>query len=639
MQIRLRRESDENFLEWILNPEGKLKQFEEIKEHMKLEYLADPFDFVVAFSGGKDSTLVATLLWEMLEELPPEKRHKKVHIVSSDTLVETKKLSDHLYNNLELMATNGKHLGIEVHLVQPTPKQGFFRHVIGLGVMPPAPGKGFQWCTDRMKIKPMSAKMKDILARQPIILPEPSYYHRLTIILGTRLDESQKRANSIERHTDGYFGIHDYVPLARTYMPIKYVSTDDLWNYLRYNRTHLPWGTPLASLESLYGSSTLGECPVIRSKKELTYSCGGNSRNGCWTCLMGGREDKMLLELMQKGDPTSSYLSEWKQFLWDVNFDVRYKDPIKRVQDMERHVSATREGGFLEDKSLWYSNEFERYVDEYERYERAWKGNEKGEYDPGKFTFELRRMLLEKLLYTQEKVGYSLISDDELTLILEEWAKEGFHVSKDDLRPINHQHDGAVVLRRDWTVNEKETTNPNPIFFVKVKLNMSASELAVYHKNRQRLTGRSIFCFYDHQDFSHAKSVINEATFLVCREGITNQKQATEYVHQWFFLDGQGVIGEGEQAIPKMSDEAFHAAINFLMVDSLVEAFGQMDEQISHIRKNPQLLETITTEHRNIAKKWLLFQRWIRLEQHSSVEECAEQLPRTGEHGQLEFQL
>jgi len=151
----------------------------------------------------------------------------------------------------------------------------------------------------------MNELMSDILKQQPVIIPEPDYYHRLTILLGVRLDESVKRAESIRRHTgDDVFGVHDYVPSARVYHPIKYVSTDDLWNYLKYNTTTLPWGMPLEKLEAFYGG-TNKECSVIRSKKEVNQSCG-NSRNGCWVCMMGGKTDKMLEELINGGD--SCYL-------------------------------------------------------------------------------------------------------------------------------------------------------------------------------------------------------------------------------------------------------------------------------------------------------------------------------------------
>lgn len=609
-----RIESDDNFMEWLLNPEEKLQQFNDIKEHMREEYLNDPYDIVISYSSGKDSTLVATLIWQMLESLPPEQRHKKVHIVSSDTLVETNQLTTYLHANLEMMAQRGKDLGIEIHLIQPRLIERYFRHVIGLGVIPPAPGKGFQWCTSRLKLNSISRIMSQILKQQPVILPEPDCKHRLTVGLGVRLDESSKRRASVLRYSgEDVFGIHDYVPNARVWHPVKYVSTDDLWNYLKYRTTTLPWGMPIERLEALYGGANTKECPVVRSKSELNKSCGGNSRNGCWTCLMGGRNDKMLQELIDGGDTSVTYLAEWKAFLYDVTFDCRYKDPIKGLKDIEKKAIETLDEGFLGDETLWYANEFEQYTEEYKTYERAFKGNEKGEYDPGKFSFNMRRMLLEKLFYAQRMAGYSLISDEEVELILQEWANEGFYVSLEDLKPINHQYDGAVVLKRDWSINEKETTNPNPIFYVQLPMNMSATELAIYHKERQRLTGRSIFCYYDHTDLAHMKAVYNRATFIVCNESITTQEQANEYVHDWFYLAGTETIGTDGQPFMKMTKEAFYATLNHLMLDTLQNSIVSLDEEIKRLKEDSTTLKGLSnSEQDKLSKKWLLFQRWMR---------------------------
>lgn len=609
-----RIESDDNFMDWILNPEEKLQQFNDIKEHMREEYLNDPYDIVISYSSGKDSTLVATLMWQMLESLPPEQRHKKVHIVSSDTLVETNQLTTYLHANLEMMAQRGKDLGIEVHLIQPRLIERYFRHVIGLGVIPPAPGKGFQWCTSRLKIQGTSRKMKEILKQQPVIIPEPECKHRLTIALGVRLDESSKRSASVTRHTgDDVFGDHDYVPNARVWHPVKYVSTDDLWNYLKYQTTTLPWGMPINRLEALYGGANTKECPVIRSKSELNKSCGGNSRNGCWTCLLGGRNDKMLQELIDGGDTSVTYLAEWKAFLFDVTFDCRYKDPIKGLKDIEKKANETIDDGFLGDESLWYANEFEQYTSEYKTYERAFRGNEKGEYDPGKFSFEMRKILLEKLFYAQQMAGYSLISDEEVDLILQEWANEGFRVSLEDIKPINHQYDGALVLKRDWSINEKETTNANPIFYVQLPMNMSATELAVYHKERQRLTGRSIFCYYDHTDLAHMKAVYNQATFIVCKDGITTQEQANEYVNEWFYLAGTKTMGTDGQPFTKMTKEAFQATLNHLMLDTLQNSLISLDKEIKELKEDSTVLDELDhAEQERLSKKWLLIQRWMR---------------------------
>ena len=52
-------------------------------------YLADLRPWIIGFSGGKDSTTILSLIYSALLDLPPNKRHKHVYVVSSDTLVET----------------------------------------------------------------------------------------------------------------------------------------------------------------------------------------------------------------------------------------------------------------------------------------------------------------------------------------------------------------------------------------------------------------------------------------------------------------------------------------------------------------------------------------------------------------------
>lgn len=70
-----------------MNEEAQ-KQFKAIIEQMALVYKHDSRPWMIGYSGGKDSTLLCQLTFEMLESLAPEERKKKVYIVTSDTMVE-----------------------------------------------------------------------------------------------------------------------------------------------------------------------------------------------------------------------------------------------------------------------------------------------------------------------------------------------------------------------------------------------------------------------------------------------------------------------------------------------------------------------------------------------------------------------
>lgn len=60
----------------------------EIKDSLRDFYLADSRPWLVGFSGGKDSTLVASLIFDAVQSVPAEQRKKEVAIVCTDTRVE-----------------------------------------------------------------------------------------------------------------------------------------------------------------------------------------------------------------------------------------------------------------------------------------------------------------------------------------------------------------------------------------------------------------------------------------------------------------------------------------------------------------------------------------------------------------------
>lgn len=62
---------------------------EDVLEIIKDLYLQDKIPWICGYSGGKDSTAVVQLVWTALSQLPPDKLQKSVHVISTDTLVES----------------------------------------------------------------------------------------------------------------------------------------------------------------------------------------------------------------------------------------------------------------------------------------------------------------------------------------------------------------------------------------------------------------------------------------------------------------------------------------------------------------------------------------------------------------------
>lgn len=273
-----------------------------IREIQEL-YLADERPWIIGFSGGKDSTTVVSLIYAALELLEEKDRHKHVYVVSSDTLVETPVVVEAIKRVLDTINESApeKSLPMSAHPVYPRPDQTFWVNLLGRGY--PAPSTRFRWCTERMKIDPVSEFITETVME----------YGEVIVVLGSRSQESGTRAQVIAKHRiDGsILSRHSSLPNAYTYMPIENWTADEVWEYLM--SAPCPWGGSNRELFELYKGSNQGECPLVIDKS--TPSCG-NSRFGCWTCTVV-TEDKAIHGLIESGADWMKPLLEFRNELYE----------------------------------------------------------------------------------------------------------------------------------------------------------------------------------------------------------------------------------------------------------------------------------------------------------------------------------
>jgi len=62
--------------------------YQDIKNSLRELYLEDNRPWLVGFSGGKDSTMLASLVFDALLSVPADKRKKPVVVLCTDTRVE-----------------------------------------------------------------------------------------------------------------------------------------------------------------------------------------------------------------------------------------------------------------------------------------------------------------------------------------------------------------------------------------------------------------------------------------------------------------------------------------------------------------------------------------------------------------------
>ena len=146
----------------------------------------DAEPWIVAYSGGKDSTLLLQLVWEVAAADEPARR-RPIYVVSNDTLVESPLVIDHLRRSLEVIraAAGAAGLPITVKVTEPCIDQTFWVNVIGRGYIPPT--RNFRWCTDRMKILPTNRLLERLVLT----------HGRAVLLIGTRRSESRNRGRAM----------------------------------------------------------------------------------------------------------------------------------------------------------------------------------------------------------------------------------------------------------------------------------------------------------------------------------------------------------------------------------------------------------------------------------------------------------
>ena len=82
-----------------------------IRDGIVAQYLdGDTRPWVVAYSGGKDSTLLVHLTFQALSRIRPGLRTRPVYVVCSDTRVETPAIVEHVYRSIAEMQSAARAL-------------------------------------------------------------------------------------------------------------------------------------------------------------------------------------------------------------------------------------------------------------------------------------------------------------------------------------------------------------------------------------------------------------------------------------------------------------------------------------------------------------------------------------------------
>lgn len=368
--------------------EIKSKTIENIISEIIDQYTyADTSDrpWIIGFSGGKDSTVLLTLVWIALrrirEDFPnPFQLRRPVHVVCNDTMVENPIIASYVEDVLAKIEIAAREQNLPIFVKKTTPKleESFWVNVIGKGY--PVPNNSFRWCTDKLKIRPTAAFLTEQIDEKGEAI----------VLLGTRYEESASREKSMRKHEVKGNRLSKHTVSANTYVyaPIKDLMLEQIWYII--NTVPSPWGFDNSILFKIYSDASADdyECPTVVTNKKHT-SCG-QSRFGCWTCTVV-KTDKSMTALVDKGQ-------DWMKPLMTFRNDLV----------VERNKGKNRRA---------FRRNNQPAVDE--------EGRNNGNY-----TAEYRAQVLRELLEVQrdlqkERPYINLINNQELIAVQVIWNRDG----------------------------------------------------------------------------------------------------------------------------------------------------------------------------------------------------------------------
>lgn len=341
--------------------------------------------WIIGFSGGKDSTVLLTLVWMALLKIRdtfpfPYQLRRQVYVVCNDTMVENPIITEYVYNVLSCIGKAAREQDLPIFVKTTTPKleDSFWVNVLGKGY--PVPNNAFRFCTEKLKIKPTSQ----------FILEQVDEMGEAIILIGTRISESTNRAKSIKKHEikGKRLTKHPLHPNTYTYAPIKELYLEEIWYII--NTFPSPWGFDNKILFNIYMDASADdyECPSVVTDK--SHSSCGQSRFGCWTCTVVP-EDKSMRGLIKNG-------YSWLQPL------LTYRNELLAGRNVSENRREERRNG-------------QYAVDE--------TGHNRGNY-----TDAYRAHMLCRLLETQKEIQkvkphVELITSQELIAIQITWYRDG----------------------------------------------------------------------------------------------------------------------------------------------------------------------------------------------------------------------
>ncbi|MDN3689081.1 phosphoadenosine phosphosulfate reductase family protein [Cyclobacterium jeungdonense] len=229
--------------------------------------------WVIAWSGGKDSTALVTLVVYLIEsgQIPAP---KKLTVLFADTRMEIPPL----FFSAQGIMKQLRERGIRVETVMAPMDDRFFVYMMGRGVPPPS--NTFRWCTPKIKVEPMMARLREMHQQTG---------KKFLLLTGVRQGESAKRDGRIAMSCgkdgaecgQGWYQVSASDDICDKLAPLLHWRVCSVWDWLSLfapMERHGSWKTAL--LADVYGGEEAEEI---------------NARTGCIGCPLASKDKGLMV--------------------------------------------------------------------------------------------------------------------------------------------------------------------------------------------------------------------------------------------------------------------------------------------------------------------------------------------------------
>ncbi|MFW4982381.1 phosphoadenosine phosphosulfate reductase family protein [Pseudomonas aeruginosa] len=299
---------------------------------------------VVAWSGGKDSSVTLNIAFTAIRELATEGfAVPTLNVMHSDTRMENPVIHCYNQSQMQQMQTYAKAAGIEmkVWIAKPGLSNDYLVSLVG-GRHIASVGSNAN-CQQMTKADPLRRVKKAILRDVEARLGRKCTGDDLVSLIGTRFDESVQRQRKMsERGESAYEAVnlaadaggHDWV-----LSPIAEMTTMDVFSYIgQVIAGRIECYDRFNQLVEIYRDMNGGDCMVnvyLAGKQSERPACG--HRTGCWSCTRVSRDSSAESMIAKEGGEYDwlKPLNDLRNYIKARHFDPSARCWLARKVDME----------------------------------------------------------------------------------------------------------------------------------------------------------------------------------------------------------------------------------------------------------------------------------------------------------------